>query len=163
LLEDYKTEDVRGIRGQGINERFSKLCLLNGPRTEKTDFMIHSSASSVSHFVHQYYRFPLETLLGSGYLFPAQDLRAILYPVMENVTWLSAMKYVHLDLNLSSFFVDATSAVKLGNLTRVLQSSDFKFLGDYSRNLENSSPEFLLGERKKWKESMVWSLGVVLD
>jgi hypothetical protein len=60
----------------------------------------------------------------------------------------SGTPYIHLNLNLGFFFVDAISEVKLGNLTRVLRSSDFEFLGDYSRNLENSSPEFLLRDRK---------------
>jgi hypothetical protein len=43
-----------------------------------------------------------------------------------------------------------------------VRSSDFKFLGDYRRNIENGFPEFLLGDRGKGKELMVWNLGVVI-
>jgi hypothetical protein len=161
-LKTTKEDMSLVFEAQGIDECFGKLCPLNDSRTEKIISLARSTSTGVVQFLHDYYPFTLESLLASEYSFPPQDLRVILYAMTESVMWLSSFEYAHLDLNLSSSFVTAASHIKLGNLTRAVRSSDFKFLGDSLRNLEGWSPEFLLGDRAKWKELMVWSLGVVI-
>jgi serine/threonine protein kinase len=151
------------FEAQGPDECFGKLCFLKNTRFDNVLFMVRSTATDV-HFAHNYYDFTLETLLASGYALSSEELKRVLYTMIESVRWLWVKGYLHLALKLDSFLVSRSWEIKLGGLTHTLRSTEFKILDEPFRNFENWSPECLLGDRRivAQEKLMVWNLGVLL-